>query len=225
MQIPFYLLILFFSNYIIIKKLIMKKFFLSTNMVALFVFITISTNAQQKQVMTAAKKAASPITAAVPIKADIAPAPVNQSGSVTDIIAGSKVHTTLLAALKAAGLVEALQGTGPFTVFAPTNDAFAKIPTATLDNLLKPESKDALSKTLTAHVISGNITAEDVLTAIKTGNGTASYTSLGGEKLTATAEGGRVKLTDAAGNAAYVSTANLTGTNGVVHVIDAVLGK
>jgi uncharacterized surface protein with fasciclin (FAS1) repeats len=146
-----------------------------------------------------------------------------QKGTIADVVSGSKDHSTLLVTLKSAGLVETLKGAGPFTVFAPTNDAFSKIPTAALDNLLKPENKDILSKVLTGHVVSGSIKAEDILAAIKTGNGSASFATVNGDKLTATMEGGKVKLTDSAGNAAYVSNADVAADNGVIHIIDAVL--
>ncbi len=203
----------------------MKKFFLSTNMVAFLIIFACSAYAQEKQPMAAAKKTVVATTPISPTKTSVpTPTPI-QTSSVTEIIGASKIHTTLLVALKATNLLEALQGAGPFTVFAPTNDAFAKIPTTTLDNLLKPESKEALSKTLSAHVVAGNVSADDILAAIKNGSGTASFTTIAGEKLNATLEGGKVKIADAAGNAAFVTTANLSASNGVVHVIDAVLGK
>ncbi len=203
----------------------MKKFFLSTKMVAFLIIIACSSYAQEKQPMATAKKTVVAATSNTPTKADVASTAPIQAGTVSDIVGASKVHTTLLVALKAASLLEALQGAGPFTVFAPTNDAFAKIPTATLDNLLKPESKEALSKTLSAHVVAGNVSVDDILAAIKNGAGTASFTTIAGEKLSASIEGGKVKISDAAGNIAFVTTPNLNASNGVVHVIDTVLGK
>jgi uncharacterized surface protein with fasciclin (FAS1) repeats len=146
-----------------------------------------------------------------------------QSKDVVDIAIGSKDHTTLVAAVKAADLVTTLKGKGPFTVFAPTNAAFSKLPAGTVDNLLKPENKAQLAKILTYHVVSGNLDAAKVSAAIKSGNGTAVLTTVSGGKLTASIDGGKVKLTDESGNSAYVTTADLKGSNGVVHVIDGVV--
>ncbi len=146
-----------------------------------------------------------------------------QAKTVADIAAASKVHTTLVTALKAAGIVEALQGKGPFTVFAPDNDAFSKLPADVLANLLKPESKDLLSKILTSHVLSGNYKSTDILEAIKKGNGKATFNALSGESITAVVENGKVKLTNSAGAAAFVSTTDLAADNGVLHVLDTVL--
>ncbi len=146
-----------------------------------------------------------------------------QTKNVVAIAAGSADHTTLVAALKAADLVNTLNGKGPFTVFAPTNAAFEKLTDGTLAMLLKPESKTQLSKILTYHVISGNLDAAAVVAAIKSGNGKAVVTTVGGGKLTASMEKDRVKLTDESGSSAYVTTADLKGSNGVVHVIDGIV--
>ena len=146
-----------------------------------------------------------------------------QSKDVVDIAIGSKDHTTLVAAVKAADLVGTLKGKGPFTVFAPTNAAFDKLPAGTVATLLKPESKAQLAKILTYHVVSGNLDAAAVMAAIKAGNGKAVLTTVSGGKLTGSIDGGKVKLTDEAGNSAYVTVADLKGSNGVVHVIDAVV--
>ncbi len=146
-----------------------------------------------------------------------------QPKDVVDIAIGSADHTTLVAAVKAADLVATLKGKGPFTVFAPTNAAFDKLPAGTVTNLLKPESKSQLAKILTYHVVAGNLDAAAVIKAIKGANGKAVLTTVSGGKLTASLEGDKVKLTDEAGNAGYVIAADLKGSNGVVHVIDAVV--
>ena len=142
---------------------------------------------------------------------------------IVDVAAGSKAHTTLVAAVKAADLVTTLKGKGPFTVFAPTNDAFAKLPAGTVDNLLKPENKAALAGILTYHVVAGNLDAKKVLAAIKKGNGKVELTTVAGGKLTAELAGGKVVLTDEKGGKATVTATDLKASNGVIHVIDAVL--
>lgn len=145
------------------------------------------------------------------------------ASDVVDIAIGSKDHTTLVAAVKAAGLVETLKGKGPFTVFAPTNAAFDKLPAGTVESLLKPESKAALTNILTYHVVSGNLKAADVVAAIKKENGSAVVKTIQGENLTASLENDKVILTDAKGAKATVTTTDLIGSNGVIHVIDAVV--
>ena len=147
----------------------------------------------------------------------------SQGKDVVDIAIGSADHTTLVAAVKAADLVTTLKGKGPFTVFAPTNAAFDKLPAGTVDGLLKPENKAQLAKILTYHVVSGNIDAAAVVEAIKSGNGKAVLTTVSGGKLTGSMDNGKVKLTDESGKSAFVTAADLKGTNGVVHVIDGVL--
>lgn len=146
-----------------------------------------------------------------------------QQKDVVDIAIGSPAHTTLVAAVKAADLVSVLKGKGPFTVFAPTNDAFAKLPDGTVTTLLKPENKAKLAAILTYHVVAGNLTAADVVAAVKKGNGKAVVTTVNGGKLTVTLDGSKVKLTDENGNSSYVTAADLKGSNGVVHVIDTVV--
>jgi len=146
-----------------------------------------------------------------------------QSKDVVDIAIGSKDHTTLVAAVKAADLVNTLKSKGPFTVFAPTNAAFDKLPEGTVASLLKPENKAQLAKILTYHVVSGNLDAAAVIAAIKAGNGKAVLTTVSGGKLTGSLDGDKVKLTDEAGNSTYVVVADLKGSNGVVHVIDGVV--
>jgi uncharacterized surface protein with fasciclin (FAS1) repeats len=146
-----------------------------------------------------------------------------QSKDVVDVAVGSSAHTTLVAAVKAAGLVETLKGKGPFTVFAPTNDAFAKLPAGTVESLLKPENKATLTGILTYHVVAGNLDSKAVVGAIKAGNGKAEVKTVNGATLVATIDNGKVKLTDGKGNSAFVTAVDLAGSNGVVHVIDAVL--
>jgi uncharacterized surface protein with fasciclin (FAS1) repeats len=131
--------------------------------------------------------------------------------------------TTLVAAVKAAGLVETLSGPGPFTVFAPTNDAFAKLPAGTVDTLVKPENKDMLTKILTYHVVAGKISSKQLASMIKKGDGKAVLKTVQGEDLTASMMGGKIMLTDAKGGMAIVTTADVFQSNGVAHVIDTVL--
>lgn len=146
-----------------------------------------------------------------------------QQKDVVDIAVGSPAHTTLVAAVKAADLVSALKGNGPFTVFAPTNDAFSKLPAGTVETLLKPENKAKLASILTYHVVSGNLGSKEVVEAIKKGNGKAVVTTVQGGQLTLTLDGSKVKVTDANGNSAYVTAVDLNGSNGVIHVIDSVV--
>jgi uncharacterized surface protein with fasciclin (FAS1) repeats len=146
-----------------------------------------------------------------------------QNKDIVDIAASSEAHTTLVAAVKAADLVTTLKTAGPFTVFAPVNDAFGKLPTGTVEYLLKPENKAALAKILTYHVVSGNLDATAVLAAIKKGKGSVTLTTVSGGMLTASLDNGKVKLTDEKGGSAYVTVADLKGSNGVIHVIDSVL--
>jgi uncharacterized surface protein with fasciclin (FAS1) repeats len=146
-----------------------------------------------------------------------------QKTDVVDIAISSKDHTTLVAAVQAADLVATLKGKGPFTVFAPTNTAFDKLPNGTVESLLKPESKATLAGILTYHVVAGNIDAAAVLAAIEKGKGKAVLTTVNGEKLTASLDGKNVVLADAKGGKATVTAVDLKGSNGVVHVIDAVL--
>jgi uncharacterized surface protein with fasciclin (FAS1) repeats len=143
--------------------------------------------------------------------------------TIVDIAVGSKEHTTLVAGLTAADLVTTLQSAGPFTVFAPTNAAFAKLPAGTLETLLKPENKATLAKILTYHVIAGTFDAAAVVKAIQANGGSLSLTTVSGNKLVASIKQGKVTLTDEKGNSATVVAADLTATNGVIHVIDAVV--
>jgi uncharacterized surface protein with fasciclin (FAS1) repeats len=143
--------------------------------------------------------------------------------TIVDIAAGSKDHTTLVAAVKAANLVETLSGKGPFTVFAPVNDAFGKLPAGTVEFLLKPENVKMLSAILTYHVVAGNFVAADVIKAIQDGKGTATFTTVLGAPLTASIVDGKVVLTDGKGAKSKVVATDLKGSNGVIHVIDGVL--
>lgn len=161
--------------------------------------------------------------AALALTAGMAMADGHGDKTIVDLAVGSPDHTTLVAAVQAAGLAETLSGAGPFTLFAPTNDAFAKLPAGTVDNLLKPESKDQLTKVLTCHAVAANAMAADVLGMIESGGGTAKLDTVGGCALTATTADGKVMITDEMGNVATVTTADLAGKNGVVHVIDTVL--
>ena len=131
--------------------------------------------------------------------------------------------TTLVAAVKAGDLVQTLESAGPFTVFAPTNDAFNKLPAGTVDTLLKPENKDQLVKVLTYHVVAGKVNAADLMKQIKEGGGKASLKTVNGETLTASMQGKHIVLTDEKGGMSMVTMANVYQSNGVVHVIDAVL--
>jgi len=135
----------------------------------------------------------------------------------------SKDHTTLVAAVKAAGLVDTLSGPGPFTVFAPTNEAFAKLPPGTVDTLLKPENKDTLVKVLTYHVVPGRVSSKDLKKMIKDGKGKATIKTVQGEDLTAAIVDGKVVLTDAKGGTSTVTIADVFQSNGVIHVVDTVL--
>jgi uncharacterized surface protein with fasciclin (FAS1) repeats len=132
-------------------------------------------------------------------------------------------HTTLVAAVKAAGLVDTLQGPGPFTVFAPTNEAFGKLPMGTVDNLLKPENKAELTKVLTYHVVAGRLSEADLTKAVKAGHGTAELTTVEGGKLWVMRHGKQIVLKDEKGGMATITIPNVLQSNGVIHVIDAVL--
>lgn len=135
----------------------------------------------------------------------------------------SKDHTTLVAAVKAAGLVDTLQSAGPFTVFAPTNAAFDKLPPGTVNTLVKPENKWALTSILTYHVVPDQLTSEKIAAMIKAGNGKAMLKTVQGEELTATMAGNVIMLNDVKGGNSAVTTANVMQSNGIIHVVDTVL--
>ena len=145
------------------------------------------------------------------------------SKNIIENAVNSKDHTTLVAAVKAAGLVETLQGAGPFTVFAPTNAAFDKLPKGTVETLLKPENKKMLTNILTYHVVSGKMNAKDIDKAIKAGNGKATLKTVSGGTLTAWMKGKDLYLTDEKGGSSKVTIADVNQSNGVIHVVDTVL--
>lgn len=145
------------------------------------------------------------------------------SKNIVENAVNSKDHTTLVAAVTAAGLVETLQSAGPFTVFAPTNAAFDLLPAGTVANLVKPESKAALTGILTYHVVAGKFNAKDIAKLIKEGNGMATLTTVAGGTLTAMMKGKKLALQDQNGGVAYVTIADVNQSNGVIHVIDHVL--
>lgn len=150
-------------------------------------------------------------------------AQMQSSQTVVDIAVGSPDHTTLVTAVQAAGLAGTLSGDGPFTVFAPTNDAFAKLPAGTVESLVQPANRETLTAVLTYHVVAGELKAADVLAAIEAGGGSAVLTTVQGAELTASLSGDSVILTDAAGGTATVTATDLDASNGVVHVIDTVV--
>ncbi|PRP66325.1 fasciclin domain-containing protein [Nonlabens agnitus] len=145
------------------------------------------------------------------------------SKNIVENAVNSKDHTTLVAAVKAADLVGTLQGEGPFTVFAPTNAAFDKLPTGTVESLLKPESKSALQGVLTYHVVAGNYSAKKIIDAINQNNGSFTVTTVNGQELEASLKGGKVILTDSNGGTSTVTIADVNQSNGVIHVVDTVL--
>ncbi len=150
-------------------------------------------------------------------------APMYASKDIIDNAVNSKDHTTLVAAVKAAGLVDTLKGKGPFTVFAPTNAAFAALPAGTVDTLLKPENKPALTKVLTYHVVAGKLDSAALIKAIDAGGGKATLTAVSGGTLTATKSGGTIMVADESGGMAHVTIADVVQSNGVIHVVDKVL--
>ena len=145
------------------------------------------------------------------------------SQTIVDAAVSNKDFSTLVTALKAADLVGALSGEGPFTVFAPNNAAFSKIDSETLGNLLKPENVKALSNILTYHVVSGKLMASDVASALKSGNGMVKLTALNGQTVTARTKGGKIYLEDSQGNMSEIIATDVAGSNGVIHVIDSVV--
>lgn len=159
------------------------------------------------------------VAAAVPMVGGAAMYPTK---NIVENAVNSADHTTLVAAVKAAGLVDALSGPGPFTVFAPTNAAFAKLPAGTVETLVKPENKATLTSILTYHVVPGRVSAAQVIQMINAGGGKAQLKTLNGGILTASLVGGKVVLTDAKGGKATVTQADVFQSNGVIHVTDTV---
>jgi len=150
-------------------------------------------------------------------------APMYPSKNIVQNAVNSKDHTTLVAAVKAAGLVDTLQSPGPFTVFAPTNDAFAKLPAGTVETLLKPENKKTLTNVLTYHVVAGRMSAKDLMEKIKDGGGKAMLKTVEGDQLTFEQKDGKLWIKDTKGSTAQVTIRNVMQSNGVIHVIDTVL--
>jgi uncharacterized surface protein with fasciclin (FAS1) repeats len=181
----------------------MKKTFLATLAVAALAITSLNAYAQQDPTVGGAEM--------YPTK------------TIVENAVNSPIHKTLVAAVKAAGLVDTLNSPGPFTVFAPTDDAFAKLPAGTVETLVKPENKDTLVKILTYHVVAGKISSKQLAAMIKKGGGKATLKTVQGEDLTATMSGGKIMLTDAKGGMATVITADVFQSNGVIHVIDTVL--
>ena len=181
----------------------MKKTFLATLAVAALAITSLSAHAQKDP--------------------DVGGATMYPTKTIVENAANSPIHKTLVAAVKAAGLVDTLNGPGPFTVFAPTDDAFAKLPAGTVEMLVKPENKDTLVKILTYHVVPGRITSKELMRMIRKGGGKATLKTVQGEDLTATISGDKIVLTDVKGGTATVTTADVFQSNGVIHVIDTVL--
>jgi uncharacterized surface protein with fasciclin (FAS1) repeats len=154
---------------------------------------------------------------------EVGGAPMYPSKNIIENAVNSKDHTTLVAAIKAAGLVETLEGDGPFTVFAPVNKAFDKLPKGMVEKLLMPENKAALTAVLTYHVIPGRISAANFIAAIKKGGGEVVYKTIEGEELTVRQNGRRLEIIDAKGGKSFVTISDVNQRNGVIHVVDTVL--
>lgn len=150
-------------------------------------------------------------------------APMYSSKNIIQNAVNSKDHTTLVAAVKAAGLVDTLSGSGPFTVFAPVNAAFAKLPAGTVDTLLMPKNKGTLTKVLTAHVVSGKLSGATLLKRIKANGGTYNFKAVSGDALSATVKNGAIYIIDESGGASKVTIADVNQSNGVIHVVNRVL--
>ena len=168
----------------------------------------------------AAVAAASPALAKNPM---VGGAPMYANKTIVENAVNSKDHTTLVAAVKAAGLVDTLSGPGPFTVFAPTNAAFAKLPPGTVETLVQPQNKAQLTSILTYHVVPGVYTAKELMAAVRQGGGQAELKTVQGEPLTVMAKGKAIMLTDTKGNMAKVTIPNVMQSNGVIHVINGVM--
>jgi len=181
----------------------MKKTFLATLAVAALALTSLSAIAQKDP--------------------DVGGAAMYPSKTIVENAVNSPIHKTLVAAVKAAGLVDTLNSPGPFTVFAPTDEAFDKLPAGTVENLVKPENKETLVKILTYHVVPGRVTSKDIKHMIKEGHGKATLKTVQGEDLTATMSDGKIMLTDAKGGMATITTADVYQSNGIIDVIDNVL--
>jgi len=168
--------------------------------------------------------AALPAFSATEKTVQVGGAPMYPSKNIIQNAVNSKDHTTLVAAVKAAGLVDTLQGPGPFTVFAPTNGAFGKLPAGTVDTLVKPENKGTLTKILTYHVVPGRMTAANLMKAVKDGGGMARLKTIEGENLVVRQDGmSKLSITDAKGGTSMITVADVLQSNGVIHVVDTVL--
>jgi uncharacterized surface protein with fasciclin (FAS1) repeats len=181
-----------------------------------------------RAIMLAAGLSLGAAIAAAPVMAEmtvmVGGAPMYPSKNIVENAVNSKDHTTLVAAVKAAGLVDTLASAGPFTVFAPTNEAFAKLPKGTVDTLLKPENKDKLTAVLTYHVVAGHLTAQDLADKVDQGGGKAMLKTVQGEDLTVMRSGrSHLTVTDSKGDVAQITIANVLQSNGVIHVINKVL--
>ena len=163
------------------------------------------------------------IASAAPANPMVGGAAMYSTKNIVQNAVNSKDHTTLVAAVKAGGLVDTLSGKGPFTVFAPTNEAFAKLPAGTVENLVKPENKATLTKILTYHVVPGRMSSADLMKTAAMGMGKNTLKTAEGETLTVTSKSGAIWLTDAKGGMSKVTIANVNQSNGVIHVVDTVL--
>jgi uncharacterized surface protein with fasciclin (FAS1) repeats len=181
----------------------MKKTFLATLAVAALAITSISAHAQKDP--------------------EVGGAAMYPTKTIVENAVNSPIHKTLVAAVKAGGLVDTLNSPGPFTVFAPTDDAFAKLPAGTVETLVKPENKATLDKILTYHVVAGKINSKELEKMIKKGGGKATLKTVQGEDLTASMSDGHIILTDAKGGTATITTAAVYQSNGIIHVIDSVL--
>lgn len=179
--------------------------FLSSASIAMCLFLSLATFAQKEKTVT------------------VGGAPMYPSKNIVENAVNSKDHTTLVAAVKAAGLVETLQSKGPFTVFAPTNAAFDKLPKGTVETLLKPENLKMLQTILTYHVVAGKMNSKDIAKEIKMGKGKAKLTTVSGGTLTASMKGKVLILTDEKGGMSKVTIADVNQSNGVIHVVDTVV--
>jgi uncharacterized surface protein with fasciclin (FAS1) repeats len=173
--------------------------------------------------MSLAAAGAEPFPSFAEMTMEVGGAPMYPSKNIIENAANSKDHTTLIAAIKAADLVETLQGDGPFTVFAPVNKAFDKLPKGMAATLLRPENKATLIAVLTYHMIPGKISAADFVAAVKKGGGEATYKTVEGEVLTVRQNGRRLEVIDAKGDESFVTIADVIQKNGVIHVVDTVL--
>ncbi|WP_193141291.1 MULTISPECIES: fasciclin domain-containing protein [unclassified Meridianimarinicoccus] len=163
-------------------------------------------------------------TAVLAANPTVGGAPMLEDRNIVENAVNSPIHTTLVAAVQAAGLVETLQGDGPFTVFAPVNDAFDALPEGTVETLLKPENKAMLQKVLTAHVVAGDWSAADIIAAARASNdGFYHFNAVSGDALSAQVKGSNVYIIDESGNASRVTVADVDQSNGVIHVVNAVL--